>query len=204
MDEPLDPWQKADLALLRAEHQRHFQVMINFIKEEVGDGVEYANAVARIVVSKKGAYYELNDLPEEFSGCAGDEVETEFLKPGDAVSLLTRAYEATRRVTPETTRRFAIMALYTRRGIIDRKSCYLFDYCGSGTPTVIGAFQPGVMPLFFKIRLEADFAGPIIGRERGIVFCLANPGDRHILVRIPLDVDDLTDLTGIPQPKIVN
>ena len=40
MDDKLDPLQKVEIALLRAEYQKRFQVMINYIKEGVGEGIE--------------------------------------------------------------------------------------------------------------------------------------------------------------------
>jgi len=54
MDDQLDPLQKVDLAMLRAEYQKRYQAMISYIKEKVGNGVEYRNAVARIIVSDTG------------------------------------------------------------------------------------------------------------------------------------------------------
>src|SRR5690349_7804898 len=116
MDE-FDPLQKVELALIRAEHQKRFQVMINFIKEQVGEGIEYKNAVVRVVVSPNGAYYELNDLPEEFCGAAGEEQEHHFVAQQEAITLLTKAAEATERVTRENTKQFQILALYSRRGL---------------------------------------------------------------------------------------
>ena len=79
MDDQLDPLQKLELAMLRAEHQKKFQVMIAYIKEMVGEGIEYRNGIVRVVVSETGAYYELTDLPEEFFGAVGEEVQAPIL-----------------------------------------------------------------------------------------------------------------------------
>ena len=128
MDDKLDPLQKVELAMIRAEHQKRFQVMINTIKEMVGEGIEYRNAVVRVVVSDKGAYYELNDLPEEFCGAVSDELERRFVTPTEAIALLTRAATAAARVNAANTRHFSVIALYTRRGLVDRKNCYVFNY----------------------------------------------------------------------------
>src|SRR5690242_6085899 len=138
MDDQLDPLHKMELALLRAEHQKRYQALIAYLKEKVGEGIEYRNDVVRVVVSDAGAYYELNDLPEEFSGAVGEQVERRFLAPQEAVALLTRVVEAAREVVPDTTRQLSVLVLYTRRGLVDRKNCYVFDY----HPESRGAARP--------------------------------------------------------------
>ena len=202
MDE-LDPLHKVELAMLRTEHQKKFQAMITFLKERVGPGVEYSNAIARIVVSSTGAYCEINDLPEEFSGAVGPDVEMRSMEPEEAMALLTRAVEAVQQANADNARHCSLLVLYTRRGIIDRKNCYVFEYRStdeqpSPQPLVIGKFQPGVMPLFFKIKLDADFAPQILDMPRGMVFCIANAGDRHLLVRVPFTGEQVTNLSDLP------
>lgn len=212
MDDQFDPLQKMELALLRAEHQKRYQVMIAYIKEKVGEGVEYRNDVVRVVASDTGAYYELNDLPEEFSGAFGDHIERRFIAPQEAVGLLTRAVEATQRVSPENTRQFSVLVLYTRRGLVDRKNCYVFDYHrrdnhseqATPPPLEIGAFQPDVMPLFYKIKMDADYTDEVLQMPRGIVFCMANAGDRHLLIRIPYQGDQVLDLQDLPTSKTIH
>jgi hypothetical protein len=202
MDE-FDPLQKVELAMIRAEHQKRYQVMINFIKEQVGEGIEYKNAVVRVVVSPNGAYYELNDLPEEFCGAAGDELEHHFVSQKEAIALLNKATQATVQVNKDNTRQFQIIALYTRKGLVDRKNCYVYDFSPTlerpqRVPLVIGAFQPDIMPLFFKVKMDAEFAQEVMGFSRSIVFCMANAGDRHLLVRILYGGDQVTDLGNLP------
>jgi hypothetical protein len=209
MDDQFDPLQKVELALLRAEHQKKFQVMINYLKEQVGEGIEYRNEVVRVVVSDNGAYYELSDLPEEFSGATGDQIQRSFVTPEEAIALLTRAAEATKRTELETTRQFSIIALYTRRGLVDRKNCYVYefqraDHASPRPPLEVGTFQPGVMPLFFKVKMDADFAPEVLGIPRGIVFCMANAGDRHLLIRIPYDGDQVVNLTDLPTSNTIH
>jgi hypothetical protein len=204
MDEPFDPLQKVDLAMLRAEHQKRFSAQIDLLKERVGEGIVYSNAVVRVVVSEDGAYYELTDLPEEFGGAAGEHLERHFLKEQEAVVLLTRAVETLSRANTRNTRHISVFVLYTRRGLADRKNCYVFEfrpeeYTPERPPLIIGAFQPGVMPLFFKLKIDADFAMDALEMERGMVFCMANAGDRHLLIRVPFtgqEVYNLSDLTG--------
>lgn len=208
MDDKLEPLQKVELALLRAEYQKRFQVMINTIKEMVGEGIEYHNTVVRVVVSDTGAYYELNDLPENFFGAVGDDVERRFVAPDEAVALLTRAVEAAYNAAPENTRNISILVLYTRRGVVDRKNCFLFDYMPhiptQSAPRIIGKFQPDVMPLFFKIKMEADFAEETLGFRGRIVFCMANAGDRHLLIQVLHTADQVTDLGASPLSETLN
>jgi hypothetical protein len=209
MDDHFDPLQKVELALLRAEHQKRFQVMINYLKEQVGEGIEYRNEVVRVVVSDNGAYYELNDLPEEFSGATGDQIQRSFVTPEEAVALLTRAVEATQHADPDSTRQFSIIALYTRRGLVDRKNCYVYEFqradnAPTRPPIAVGTFQPGKMPLFFKVKMDADCAQEVLEIPRGIVFCMANAGDRHLLIRIPYDGDQVVNLTDLPTSNTIH
>lgn len=208
VDDKLDPLQKVEIALLRAEYQKRFQGMINYIKERVGEGIEYRNAVVRVVVSETGAYYELNDLPEEFGGAVGDDLERRFIAPAEAIALLARAVEAAHRATPEDTRHLSILALYTRRGLVDRKNCFVFDYTPDGSssavPRIIGKFQPDVMPLFFKIKMEADFGAETPDSPAGLVFCMANAGDRHLLIQVLPAADQITDLGALPLSETVH
>ena len=202
MDE-LDPLHKVELAMLRAEHQKRFQAMITYLKDKVGPGVEYRNSVARVVVSDEGAYCELNDLPEEFSGAVGPDVHTLSVAPQEAVELLTRAQAALAQANRDNTRHCSLLALYARRGIMDRKNCYVYEYRAASdeamlSPLVIGQFQPGVMPLFFKIKIDADFAPQALDMPRGMVFCIANAGDRHLLVRVPFTGQQVTNLSDLP------
>ncbi|HLV79880.1 MAG TPA: hypothetical protein VKT32_06335 [Chthonomonadaceae bacterium] len=207
MDDQLDPLHKMELALLRAEHQKRYQVMIAYLKEKVGEGTEYRNDVVRVVVSETGAYYELNDLPEEFSGAVGDQVERHFLAPQEAVALLARAVEATQEITPDNTRLFSVIVLYTRRGLVDRKNCYVFDYNpplrGAARPLQIGQLQPDVMPLFFKIKVDTDLT-EAAGMPRGLLFCMANAGDRNLLIRIPYQGDQVIDLGNLSSSSTVH
>lgn len=209
MDDLFDPMQKLELALLRTEHQNRYQLQINMVKELVGEGIEYENSIVRVVVSDEGAYYELKDLPEDFTGGIGDDMSRNFLSQKEAVTLLSRLFDARKRITLKNTRQFILMVIYTRTGIIDRKNCYIYDHRvnqwnDKDKPFEIGRFQPGVMPLFFKIRIDADFGEELIGFKRGISFCMANAGDRHLILRLPNEGEYLTDLGGLPMSQTIN
>ena len=208
-DDLFDPMQKLELAMLRTEHQNRYQLQINMVKELVGEGIEYENAVVRVVVSDTGAYYELKDLPEDFTGGIGDDMNRNFLTQKEAVTLLSRLFDARKRITQENTRQFIFMVIYTRTGIIDRKNCYIYDYRRSKwnpdeKDFEIGKFLPGVMPLFYKIRIDADFGEELIGFKRGIAFCMANAGDRHLILRLPNEGEYLTDLGNLPTSQTIN
>lgn len=202
MEELFDNNEAMELALLRAEHQKHFQMAIGYIKEKVGQGTEYRNEVVRVVVSEHGAYYELYDLPEEFCGAVTTSLERRFLAPEEAIEILDRAVHAASRVTAETTRRFTVLALYTRKGIVDRRGCFVYDFAppalgGPATPVEVGAFRPGVLPLFYKVRIDADYAVEVTGMAQGVLFCMANAGDRNLLVRLPYGQEPLLDLASV-------
>ncbi len=206
MEDQLDPLQKVDLAMLRAEYQKRYQAMISYIKEKVGAGVEYRNAVARIIVSETGAYCELNDLPENFYGTLGDEVEQRFLTKAEALDLLEKVYTAIPLANPENTRTFSVFALYSRRGIVDRKNCFVYEYNPEQPQqsAEIGVYIPDTLPLFFKINLDSDFSSDILDMERGLVFCLATAGDRHIMIRIPFKGELVTDLGNLPTSNTIH
>ena len=208
MSDIIDPNQRLDLAQIKTVYQKRFQLQVEYVKEKVGEGVEYKNDVVRVVVSDTGAYYELVDLPEDFSGGVSDRIERHFLSQAEAIAQLEKVYAAAFKATPQNTQHFTLFALYTRSGLVDRKNCFLMEYHpqrdgGKLPPITVGKFQPGVMPLFYKIKLEADYTQEVLQIERGVVFCIANAGDRHLLVRIPYDGPKVTDLGALPDPKIV-
>lgn len=209
MDDKLEPRDLVELAALRAEYQKKFQTMIAFIKDKVGEGVEYRNDIVRVVVSENGAYYELLDLPEEFAGAASAEVQRHFMAPREANALLARVVAAIPRATPANTRHFSLIVLYNRRGLVDRKNCYIYEFHANADhpdrpASEIGHFRPDALPLFFKVKLDADYAQEVLEIPRGIVFCMANAGDRNLLIRIPFTGESVTDLNDLPTSTTVH
>lgn len=203
MEDTFDPLQKVDLAMLRAEHQKRYQTQIALLKERVGEGILYRNGVVQVVVSDEGAYYELNDLPEEFGGAVGEHIERHFLAESEAIALLKRTVDSLSKANSENTRHISVFALYTRRGLADRKNCYVFEYrpeeyAPDRLPLRIGQFREDVMPLFYKLKIDADFAAEAIDMPRGMVFCMANAGDRHLLIRVPFTGKEVYDLNDLP------
>jgi hypothetical protein len=209
MDDPLNTLQKVELAMIRAEYQKQYQMQISYLKAQVGAGTTYRNAVVQIVVSEKGAYYELNDLPEEFGGAAGETVETRFVAAEKVTELLARAVASLSGATPENTRHLSLLLLYSRRGLADRKTCYVVDYrpedeTPERPPLVIGTFQPEVMPLFFKVKIDADFAQEALEMPRGMIFGMANTGERHLLVQVPFTGEQVFALQDLPTTKTIH
>ena len=94
------------------------------------------------------------------------------------------------------------MAIYTRRGLVDRKNCYIVNFVNgtSGTPghAPIGQFRPGIMPLFFKIKFDSDdtIRNAPFETNRCIIVCMVTSGDRYPLIKIRLDGEHTTDLTA--------
>lgn len=201
MNDQLNEHEKVDIALLRAEHQKRFQMMIDFIKERVGEGAEYSNPAARMVVSERGAYCELTDLPEEFCGAAGKSIHLSFVREQDAVNLLERAAAAYGAAAATDTRQLQILAIYSRRGLVDRENCYVVNYMdrleGAPSHEPIGSLRPGAMPLFYKIKVDTCDSGisQSLGIGRGIYLCIITSGDRYPLLRIHYDAGTTTDLT---------
>ncbi|NIR00525.1 MAG: hypothetical protein GTN78_10035, partial [Gemmatimonadales bacterium] len=64
-------WRERELPLPSPDARPEYQVMIDYIKDQVGEGREYTNDLVRVVLSDRGCYYEFRDLPEEFSGAVG-------------------------------------------------------------------------------------------------------------------------------------
>ena len=206
---PFDTMQKVELAMIRAEYQKHYQMQINYLKDRVGEGIVYQNAAVQIVVSEEGAYYELNDLPEEFGGAAGERIERQFVTESEAIDLLTNAVEACKKANFDNSRRIALMILYARRGLADRKSSYIFEYQAdehipNHPPLEIGKFQPDKLPLFYKIMIDADFAPEILGMDRGMVFCMSNAGDRNLLIRVPYEGEKVINLSESPATDTIH
>lgn len=202
MDE-LDMAQRLKVDQLAEEYQRRHGVAVEYLKAEVGPGDEYANAAARVVISPNGAWFECIDLPMEFSGVAGGPVPHRFISDGDALALLDRLYGMAGEVTPENTRTFSLLALYTRTGIVDGRGVYIFHYRRASDetparPQVIGDYLPQTLPFVFRCRLDTDLDTAGLPVRRGVLVCLTNVGENHLLVEMPYEGDDVRDLTDAP------
>ncbi len=67
--------------------------MIDYIKDQVGEGNEYVNNLVRVVLSERGCYYEFRDMPEEFSGAVGSGFRWEFVGTKGGLELLEKAHQ---------------------------------------------------------------------------------------------------------------
>jgi len=94
--------------------------MIDYIKEQVGEGIEYKQRNGRVVIRIAGCYYEFLDMPEEFSGAlrpAGS--STSSWATGHGL-LIGRADAVHDRPQQRETPRTQPASIYDRRGLFDR------------------------------------------------------------------------------------
>ncbi len=203
-DDQFEQREKVEIAMLRAEHQKKYQMMIEFIKDRIGTGIEYSNSVSRMVISEAGGFCELVDLPEEFCGAAGPSVLHSFISAEGANNLMADAEKIVQSllVDSKNVRQFEIVALYNRRGLVDRKSCYIVNYTAEDMrdtrTNVIGSYRPGVLPIYFKIKVDAIAGSPhlIMGSEHCIVAFIKTSGELFPLLNIKYDANRTTDLTA--------
>jgi hypothetical protein len=201
--EELTPEQRMHLDALSEEYYRHYGIAIEFLKARVGEGQEYTNSVARAIVSQNGAWLELMDLPLEFSGMVGEDVEQHFITNEEAMRLLDRLHTTIEEITAENTRHFHLFVLYQRTGIIDSRGIFIYQHAlqrdGSPLrPTQIGRCQPQRLPLLFRCRMDTDIEIEAIPFQRGSLFCLTQVGERNLLVWMSHEGGELHDLGNIP------
>jgi len=205
MDESNEQFQ---LALLRAEARRKYQVLINYIKQQVEPGYEYANELVRVVLSERGCYYEFVDLPEEFSGALGSGFTHEFIGSADALALADRIHRMSQACTEQNTREFSLLAVYERQGLFSREGTYIYHRAHRGDedigPLTVGCPREQTLPLFLKLKADCDLVAPLFGVPRGVMFLVANLSDQHLLVTIPQAGSGVTDLAQAPSSEMVN
>jgi hypothetical protein len=203
MDE-LDSTGRLHLDALDAEYTRRHGVAVEYLKAEVGEGDQYENPVARVVISPNGAWFECVDLPMEFSGSAGAPVEHRFVTDAEAIDLLADLYEFTKTAAVGGAREYGLFVLYTKSGIVDGRNVYTFQYSQktespfAQRPQEIGKFQPGVLPLFYRCRIDTDDEAAPLPFNRGVVFCLAHAGEMNLVVEMPYEGEELRDLSDTP------
>lgn len=181
-----------EFAALRAAHHDKHGLTIAYIKKKIGAGTEYANEVARAVVSPQGGYYELAELPEEFAGALGTGVSHRLVAPADAWQTLMQVQTlATRILTGEhPVRAVSLFALYAGGSLRTRRRMFVLDQRPGEPPFAHGTWQPDLLPRFLKLRLDCGDASalPAPGLEtltdKSILFLLApqNRDDGHALL----------------------
>jgi len=205
----MDEWnEQSQLALLRAEARRKYQVLIDFIKAQVEPGFEYANELVRVVFSERGCYYEFVELPEEFSGALGDGFSHHFVGSADALALTEEIYHLSQACTAENTREFSLLEVYERQGLFSREGTYIYHLAHRGEdevgPLTVGFHRPRALPLFLKLKADCDLVTPILGVPRGVLFVAANLSDQHLIVRIPQSGNGVADLANAAASGTIN
>jgi len=199
---------RLELSVLRAEARRKFQVMINYIKEQVGAGCEYANELVRVVVSDRGCYYEFLDMPEEFSGALGSGFVHHFVGSSQGIHVMDQIQQMALAASEENTRQLSILAVYDRETLFSREGSYIYHRVSAGpeacAPATVGYYRPGVLPLFFKMKADSELAVPVLGTPKGVLFFVANLTDQHLLVQIPHTGPGVTDLNELPSSQMVH
>jgi len=197
-------WDRMQLAFLRIENQKRYQVMIDYIKSAVGKGKAYTNSVARVVMSSRGCYYVLINLPEEFSGILGDRPHHELVSEKEAMCVLFDIIQLSRKVTPENTRELSLYVIYEPSpGLSAHDGIFVFHFSQvperqSLTPLAVGMFDPSRTPLFFKVKLDTHLPQNLLSAHRGVLFSLRYKPNRFLLVDIPYEGQDLCDLGAVP------
>ncbi len=69
---------------------------------------------------------------------------------------------------------------------------------------MLGTYRPGVLPLFFKLKVDSSLAEPLLGTRRGVLFFVANLSDQHLVVRIPHVGPGVTDLNEVQGARMVH
>jgi hypothetical protein len=174
-----------------------YRELIDFVKRTVGEGAEYFNDLLRVVLSERGCYYQFHHSPEEFSGALGDAFSHEFMGTARALALFSSVNELA--YDPQGDTRLSLLALYPPEPADpEGEDCTyaIHDTAEHAHPHRSGRFRPGVLPVFFKLKVASERVLPLLGASSGIVFFAANLTDRHLLVRIPNTGVGSLDLAG--------
>lgn len=162
---------------LRAQHQAQYGVSIAYIKRKVGAGTEYANEVARAVLSPVGGYFELSEMPEEFAGALGTGVSHRLISETEALDTLRRLEQLVVSVIRGeiTPRALSFYVLYAGGSLRRKQEMFVLDYKRGDPLFAHGGLQAGVVPRFLKLRLDAEddeAALTAFGLSGGIHFLL--------------------------------
>lgn len=178
------------------------QVLARYVKQQVGEGMEFSNEIARVVVSSNGCYYEFLELPEEFSGALG-EFTHHFVGYQDALNLLESLYHLPHTDFMEAVEELSLLVVYDRFDWMSYQNIYAYHFQRSALgehriEEIRGAFRQGHLPRFFKLRLLAEHAPEGLLFPCGMAFFIANPGERHLLVQVPYTHSRVSDLIARP------
>ncbi|MDQ2800241.1 MAG: hypothetical protein M3Y13_11435, partial [Armatimonadota bacterium] len=145
-----------EYAALRAISQDRHGLTIAYIKKRVGEGMEYANEVARAVLSAQGGYYQLAEMPEEFAGALGAGVSHRLIREAEAWETLRQVQALVESILQGTqaVQAISLYALYAGGSLRARQKMFVFDQKPGEAPFAHGAWQPDALPRFFKLRLD--------------------------------------------------
>ena len=177
-----------DFDIVQAAQSERHGLAIAYIKKQVGAGTEYRNEVARAVLSEKGGYYQLAEMPEEFAGALGGGVSHRLVSPPDTLMLLVQMQEFVEGILAGTqaVRTASLYALYAGGSLRSRREMFVLDQKAGEEPFSHGRWQPDILPRFLKLRLDCGGhpAPAGFGLTQGVLFLLApqHRDDGHSLL----------------------
>jgi hypothetical protein len=201
-------WRERELPEVGEAGRPECQVMIDYIKDQVGSGSEYTNDLVRVVLSDRGCYYEFRDLPEEFSGAVGSGFRYEFVGSQQGLELVNAVHDIALGPESADTHEMSLMAIYGWDGVFKPDETFLYHWrkygCEEEGPMMSGIFRPTVVPIFFKLKADSDLVEPILGTRKGVLFFVANLSDQHMLVKIPHHGPGVTDLNEVTGDRLIH
>ena len=201
-------WRERELPQLGQVERPEYEVMIDYIKDQVGNGSEYTNDLVRVVLSDRGCYYEFRDLPEEFSGAVGSGFRYEFVGTEQGLLLANTIHDLSLGPESADTHEMSLMAIYGWDGVFKPDDTFVYHWRNYGGqeegPTMLGMFRPDVLPIFFKLKADSDLVEPILGTRKGVLFFVANLSDQHLLVKIPHQGPGITDLNEVGGQRLIH
>ena len=167
-----------DFAALRAAHHAQHGLTIAYIKKRVGEGMEYANEVARAVLSAQGGYYQLTEMPEEFAGRAGrgrlaSSGRTRGSVGNFAGSAGAGGGDARRGRSP--VRSLSLYVLYAGGSLRTRQGMFVFDQRPGEAPFAHGAWQPDALRASSSCAWTAAMAAAAGARPTHAASCFSSP-----------------------------
>lgn len=202
------PYRERELSSAQVEAQPDYRVMIDYIKAQVGKGYEYTNDLVRVVLSERGCYYEFRDLPEEFSGAVGSGFGYRFVGSGEGLEIVKDVHQLALGPESADTHEISLMVIYDWDGLFRSEDSFIYHWRRHGDdeegPVMSGIYRPGVLPIFFKLKVDSDLAEPLMGSRRGVLFFVAHLSDQHLLVTIPHQGPGVTDLSDVSAERAVH
>lgn len=201
--------EEPDFDSVRAAHLDRHGLAIAYIKKRVGQGTEYANEVARAVLSDEGGYYQLAEMPEEFAGALGG-VSHRLIPPAEAWTLLAQMQAFVEGLLSGTqaVHSASLYALYAGGSLRRRRELFVLDQKPGEPPFWHGQWQPETLPRFLKLRLDCGSQPPppALGLSQGVSFLLApqHRDDGHALLATLSRTPRTQDLSTPKMPAMMH